>query len=378
MQPTPLTWIEIDRKALIWNAAQLRNHVGVGVKLCAVVKSNAYGHDQIICSKILEGAGGCDWLAVHSLSEARTIREAGVRLPLYIMGYVSFSELEEAFSLDVRMALYNLETAGLLQNIGKKIGKKMRVHLKVETGSHRQGVSEDELDAWISFFIKSQFVELEGLSTHFANIEDEQDRGYSIMQMERMKGFVERLQRADCPVPIVHQANSGATILYPEYYGNMVRTGIALYGLWPSESVQRLDGGQTELQPVLRWKTIVSSVKDVPEGSSIGYGCAYVTRRKTRLAILPVGYADGFDRKLFGRAYVLIHGQRAAVLGRVCMNIIMVDVTDIAEVQLEDEVVLIGRQGDLEISAEEFAAWAGTINYEVVARIREGIERRVA
>lgn len=377
VQPTPLTWIEIDQSALLWNAAQLRSHLDRGVKLCGVVKSNAYGHDQIICSRILEEEAACDWLGVHSLSEAEFLREAGIGLPVYVMGYVSFGELEKAFSLDVRMAIYNLETAEMLEKIGEKIGKKMRVHLKVETGSYRQGVCEDELDAWCDFFKKSRFVELDGASTHFANIEDEQDRSYSIAQMERMKSALRRLNRCGLSVSVVHQANSGAALLYPEYCGNMARSGIALYGLWPSESVRRLDCGRTELQPVMTWKSLVAQVKNVPEGSFIGYGGSYVAKRSTKLAIVPVGYADGYDRKLSNRGHVLIHGARAPVVGRVCMNIIMVDITDIAGVQLEDEVVLLGRQGKNVISADELAEWASTINYEVVSRIREGIQRKM-
>lgn len=354
---------------------QFRRLVGDEVILAPAVKANAYGHGLVEAAKIFL-ANGADWLCVNALYEAEVLREAGVQSPIYIFGYVELEELARAVELDCRLIVYNRETVAELGRIGKAV----KVHIKVETGNNRQGVLMEELVEFGRYIGGFANVELEGLTTHFANIEDTTDHSYAFKQLERFRQADKLLREAGMKVKLKHCANSAATILFQETHFEMVRTGLANYGMWPSNetyvSFLKSDS-ELALKPALSWKTKVAQIKKIPAGEYIGYGCTYRTSHETKLAILPVGYYDGYDRGVSGRAYVLIKGQRAPVRGRVCMNITMVDVTDIEGVKLEDEVVLIGRDGEEAISAELFAAWADTINYEVTTRINERIPRLV-
>lgn len=366
-----LTWVEVSGKALTDNIRQFRGLVGPNVLICPCVKANAYGHGLIETSKIFLQAGA-DWLGVNALYEAQELKDAGIKSPIYILGYVPLDSLEEA--MDFRLVVYDKETVDRLG----KIGKPVKVHLKVETGNNRQGILLNDLLDFAKNIQRHKNIELEGMATHFANIEDTTDHSYAELQLERFQKAIKILEDAGIQIPIKHCANSAATILFPKTHFQMVRTGIANYGMWPSNETyvsymqQRRDG--FELKPALTWKTRVAQIKKIPAGEYIGYGCTYKTTRGTRLAILPVGYYDGYDRGLNG-AHVLIRGRRAPVRGRVCMNITMVDVSDIPEARLEDEAVLIGCDGGEFISAEQFAAWAGTINYEITTRINERIPR---
>ncbi len=278
--------------------------------------------------------------------------------------------------LDCRLVVYNRETIDKLGEIGKQV----KVHLKLETGNNRQGVLARNLLEFAKHIKTFGNIELEGLATHFANIEDTTDHSYAEKQLARFSDAIKSLETIDIEIPIKHCANSAATILFKKTHFQMVRTGISNYGLWPSNetyvSYLKEVGDGFELKPAFTWKAKIAQIKEIPAGELIGYGCTYKTTHETRLAIIPIGYYDGYDRGVSG-AHVLIHGKRAPLRGRVCMNIIMVDVSDIPEAKLEDEVVLIGRDGEEEVSAEMFAGWAGTINYEIPTRVNERIPRKV-
>ena len=375
-----LTWVEISRDALAHNIVELKKKVGDSVVLCPCVKANAYGHGLVETSKVfLEN--GADWLSVNALYEAEILREAGITAPIYVMGYTLLDDLAKAWELDCRLVVYDRETVAKLGEIAGKFDKPMKLHLKVETGNNRQGVELKDIVEFAKSIGAASGLELEGIATHFANIEDTTDHSYAFEQVERFKKAKELLDEAGVQVSMIHCANSAATILYPETYLDMVRTGIAAYGMWPSPetrvSYQNLHKNGFELKPAFTWKSVVAQVKTVPKDSAIGYGCTCKTTRDTRMAIVPIGYYDGYDRRLSNNAHVLIRGQRAKILGRVCMNIIMVDVSDIPDVAVEDEVVLMGSQGGDCISAEQFADWIGTINYEVTTRVNERIPRVV-
>jgi len=365
------TWIEISREALSHNVKQFRDLVGPNVILSCCVKANAYGHGLVESAKVMLEAGA-DWLDVNALYEAEILRAAGIDTPIYVMGYVSLEELEKASDLDVRLVVYNRETIEKLEAIGKPV----KVHLKLETGNNRQGVREEDLPVFLDLFENTKLVQLEGVSTHFANIEDTLDHSFAMEQLARFKEMA-----AQFDVKIKHCANSAATMLFPKTYFNMVRVGIASYGLWPSNetrvAVEREVDFRIELKPVLTWKTMIAQVKDVPAGEYISYGCTAKMSRDSKIAVLPVGYYDGYDRGLSNQSYVLIDGQRAPLRGRVCMNMVMVDVTDIPGVKVEDEVVLLGSQGDENLSAEQMGSFIGTINYEISTRINERIPRIV-
>lgn len=380
------TWLEIDRDAHAHNIRFFRRLIGPSVELAAVVKSNGYGHGILPVARQAKRAGA-DSFCVHSLDEAAALRAAGFAQDILVMGHVPLARLEEAVEHDLRIALFNRETLARLSKITTALGRRARVHLKLETGTHRHGVDGEVLDAMIDDLRRTEWVDLEGAYTHFANIEDTTDHRFAHEQLLRFEASVETLRAAGFAVPIRHTACSAAALVFPETRFDMVRLGIAQYGLWPSketllsyrarglERSAEGDDPRAALRPALTWKTRVAQVKEVPTGAYVGYGCTYQTTRPTRLAVLPIGYADGFDRRLSGQAHVLVGGRRAPVRGRVCMNLTMVDVTDVPHVALEDEVVLLGRQGEQDITAEQLAAWIGTIHYEVLARISSSIPR---
>ena len=371
-QARPDVWCEVDASALEANVRLFRALVGPSVRLAPVVKANGYGHDLRIAARAFL-RGGADWLCVHSLAEGRALRAAGITAPVMVLGPVLLANLAEAAALDLRLVVYNLETVDRLAALGVKA----RLHVKIETGNHRQGIDAPAALALAERVARAPGLELEGVSSHFANIEDTTDHRFARAQLERFEAAVAALRGAGHPVPIRHIANSASTLLWPDQTFELVRPGVALYGLWPSGETRvaaALAQRAVELRPALTWKTRVAQVKPVPEGGYIGYGCTYMATYPTRLAILPVGYSDGYDRQLGNLAHVLVRGRRAPVRGRVCMNIIMVDVTH-APAELEDEVVLLGRQGDDAVSADQLAGWAGTISYEVVARIAGHVPR---
>lgn len=385
--PDLLSSVEISEKALIHNIRLIRSVVGKHVLIAPPVKGNAYGHG-IIESSTAFLDGGADWLCVNALFEARRLRNELPKnfrkTPLLIMGYVPLSDLKEAVRLGCRLTIYNKETIQALKKIAGNSRQKPIVHIKVETGNNRQGVAIDELVEFVKLCKKSG-LNVEGLSTHFANIEDIavsrafERNAYPMHQLENFRKALGLLKKEGIEIPLAHSANSAATLLFKETHFQLVRPGIASYGLWPSEEVKQVFEARYKgktLKPALSWYTRVAQIKKIPAGSFVGYGCTFQAKRPTTLAILPIGYYDSYTRSLSNKAFVIIKGKRAPVVGRVCMNIIMVDVTEIPGVKIEEKVTLLGG-GKNAITADEMAQWSGTINYEVTTRIHEGIPRIV-
>ena len=366
-----VTWAEISRSALTHNITTLRSVIGPDTLLGTVVKANAYGHGIVDVAKIFVNAGA-DWLIVHSIIEARLLREAGVSAPILVIGYVTIAQLPELVDLDCRIMIYDRARAEILQTIAREKNHIAKLHIKLETGINRQGLQPDETVALAKYIATQDNLELEGLYSHFADIEDTTDRSYSKRQLRIFDETYELLQQAGITVPIRHIANAAATMLFPETRYEMVRPGIACYGLWPSEVTKELAeqrGIDIKLREAFSWKAVIAQVKPVAKGEKIGYGCTYTTERDMMMAVIPVGYFEGFDRKLAETGYVLIHGKPCKLVGRVCMNNIMVDITDVDNVQPEDEVVFIGIQGDEQITGDMYANWASRINYEIPTRI---------
>jgi len=375
-----LSWVEISRQALTNNVRRFKARIGAGVKLAAVVKANAYGHGLVETSRVVLEAGA-DWLAINTVDEAALLRNEGFQAPMICLAYVPYSLLEEAVALDVRLTVYNRETIDRLGAIADRLKRVARLHIKVETGTNRQGVSGEDLPRLAQAVRRHSYLNLEGLSTHYANIEDVTEHGFAERQLSSFVEACSLLEDNGVSVPIRHTACTAAAILFPNTLFSLARVGIGLYGLWPSKEtkISALQAGVAlnALEPVLTWKTRIAQIKTVPSGSSIGYGCTDLATQDTRLAVLPVGYYEGYDRRLSSIGYVLIHGRRAPVRGRVCMNMIMVDVTNIPQAGLEDEVVLLGSQGSDSISAETVAGKIGSISYEVVSRINPQLPRIV-
>ncbi|MCK6510978.1 alanine racemase [Myxococcota bacterium] len=374
-----LTWIELSKGALEHNLGLFRESMAEGVRLLVPIKANAYGHGLAEMARVMPSCGA-DWLGVHSLQEAMIAQDAGATCPILVLGYVPFEGMEEVVRRGLRVMVTNWESAEALARIAEALDERVAVHLKIETGTNRQGLQGRDLLILARSIHTSKHLVLEGCYTHFANIEDTTDHSYAKMQLERFERGLEMLEKHGIRPQIRHAAASAASMLFRETHFEMIRPGISAYGLWPSREtyVSLLQEGRSSfpLRPVLSWKTVVTQVKEVVAGEYIGYGCTYRTTRGIRLAILPIGYYDGYDRGLSNVGYVLIRGQRAPVRGRICMNLTMVDVTDIGGVDLEDEVVLIGKQGEEEIKAESFASWFGTIHYEAVSRLPHHIRRR--
>jgi alanine racemase len=373
-----LNWVELDLAALRHNLAQFRGRIGDRVLLGAVVKSNAYGHGMLEIGRAALD-NGAQWLCVNSVEEGCTLRRAGISAPIIVLGYVPVGMLEEVVCHDLRMIVYRLETLAGLESAARAAGRPVKVHIKIETGTNRQGVHERDLPVFLERISQSPFLLLEGVSTHFANIEDTTDHRYAEGQLQcfiRLGGMAAQHAGAGF---LRHAACSAAALLFPETHFEMIRLGISLYGIWPSRetyvSCKEQGAPLLDLKPVLSWKTRIGQVKMVPEGEYIGYGCTFRTTRPTRIGVLPVGYFEGYDRRLSSLGYVLVRGKRAQVRGRVCMNMCMIDLTDIPGVQPEEEVVLLGSQGEETIGAEQLASWCGTIPYEILTGIQPGLPR---
>ncbi|HCR17378.1 MAG TPA: alanine racemase [Candidatus Latescibacteria bacterium] len=378
------SWCEIDIPALSSNVSVLRNRIGVGTQLGIVVKSDAYGHGMIPCARAFLSAGA-DWLIVNSVTEAVALREEFKTVPIYICGHVSPEQAPLVISSDSRVVLYDWDFAQALAKSATKVGKPARVHIKLETGMHRQGVEIPDAIDLAERIVELEGVSLEGLATHFADSDNTEDHSYSEQQTELLNRGVSELSARGIRIPVVHSANSAATILWSETHGHLVRVGISAYGLWPAagvrqESAHRFESDGTwepGLKPVLGWKARIAQVKEVAARRTLGYGRTHQADGAIKLAVIPIGYFEGYDRRLSNKAHVLVNGQRAPVRGRVCMNMITVEVTDIPCVEAGTVATLLGRDGDEEVSADQIASWIGTINYEVTTRIHPGQPRVV-
>ena len=369
------SWVEVSKKALIHNIGVFRKSVGKNVKIAAVVKANAYGHGLAEIIPVLKNK--VDVLAVDNIDEALIIRQIDHNATILILGYTTLANISLPIENDISFVVYNMET--LRKIVSLRMEKPAKIHLKIETGLNRQGIIKGDLYNFLKFIKKNgDVIYLEGVSTHFANIEDTLDPAFARKQLAEFKQAFKIIEKAGFKPPLVHSAASAGALLYPETHFSMVRVGFGIYGWWMSIETRVSILAQKRnivLKPVLTWKSIVAQIKQIDVGESVGYGQTWFAARKTKIAIIPVGYSDGYDRKLSNIGRVIIDGHYANVVGRVAMNMIMVDVTDIKNVKLEDEVALLGNMDGLKISADEIAKKIGTINYEVVSRINPLLPR---
>ncbi len=374
-----LSWIELSASALEQNIRSLSKLVK-GRPIAASVKSNAYGHGISQVATLLLPLREVWYLSVHSVEEARQCRFAGWNRAIMLLGPAAPSEVDAIIEYDLEPTIFDIETLDALGKLSKKHKRAIKTHLKLETGTNRQGITAKEIPAFVKLYKKyASLGGIYGASTHFANIEDTTNHAYAEHQLDQFKTLVNQLKKNGCSPKLLHTASSAAAILFEKTRFDLVRPGISVYGHWPSKETylsHKLMGGNNNLfTPLLTWKTRITQLKNVPAGEFVSYGCTYRTTTKTKLAVLPIGYYDGYSRALSNRGHVLVHGHRAPVRGRVCMNLMMVDVTHIPNVKLHDEVVVIGRQKDEVVSAEMVGDWAGTINYEVLGRLNSAIPR---
>jgi alanine racemase len=359
----PVTYCEIDLSAIHHNLTRIRQHIGPQVQMMVVVKANAYGHGAVrVAQTALEQ--GADRLAVNRLDEGIELRQAGINGPILVLGYTPPDHAPLAIAQHLTLTVTEIEQA---QALNAAAYQSCPMHLKVDTGMGRLGVLPDEALSFAQALQQLPMLHLEGVFTHFSVADSLQadDQAYTRQQLARFLEVLGALEAAGIRIPIRHAANSAATMYYPHSHLDMVRVGIITYGLAPDAA----NPPAFPLAPALSLKSQVGRVKTLPNGASISYGRTFITSQPTRVALIPVGYGDGYHRLLSNRGAVLIGGQRAPILGRVCMDQFTVDISAIEGVQVGDEVVLIGRQGQGYISAEEVAAWAQTINYEVTTSL---------
>jgi alanine racemase len=368
--PRP-TWVEVDLEAVACNVRQIKQIVGPEVEILAIVKANAYGHGALTVARtaLNNGASSC---GVAAVNEAVRLREGGVDTPILVLGYTPAWLAKDALLHDVTLTLYDADVARLFSQAATDLRRTARVHVKVDTGMGRLGLLPEQVVPFVEEIRDLPGLDLEGIFTHFS-VADDEDLTYTHWQLNRFRDVLDRLAEIGVNFRQVHCANSAATLRLPESHFNMVRLGLAMYGLHPSPHVSLPAG----FRPALVWKTTVAQVKTLQPGSYVSYGNTYRTEQEETIAVIPVGYADGFRRAPTRWRAVLVRGQRAPLVGRVCMDQTMIDVSHVPNVRVGDEVVLIGRQGEDEISAEEVADWLGTINYEVVSEILARVPRVV-
>jgi alanine racemase len=361
------TWAEVDLKAVEYNYKQVRRLVGKNTNIMIVVKANAYGHGIVEVSTVLERMG-VNYLGVATTDEAVRLREYGIKTPILVLGSVLPDEVRVLIENDITLTLCS---EGLLDSIKKEaaFGRKAKVHLKIDTGMGRIGIWHEEALDFIKNLSQEKSIVIEGIYTHFSTAgRDDFFTNYQIDAFEKLLG---RLDSFDVRVPLRHAANSIATVDFRRSHLNLVRPGLIVYGMYPKYTFPRL----IKLKPALSLKTKIVYIKDAPPGRSISYGRTHVTQKQTRIATLPIGYADGYARNLSNRAEVLVRGRRAKVIGKVTMDQTMIDVGHIKNAAVGDEVVLTGKQGREEIRTEKLARLAGTIAYEFVCGISSRVPR---
>jgi alanine racemase len=374
-RPDRPTWVEVDLAAIANNTRRVKELAGPATRVLASLKADAYGHGALRVARVAL-RNGAEWLGVATVSEARPLREAGVTAPILVFGYTPPWQAREAVRLDLRATVFDLASARALGQAASEQGRVSRVHIKVDTGMARLGLRAEDPAAIVAFaqeIAHTPGLLAEGVFTHFATADglDPFSREYAQRQLDRFEATLRALEAAGVRPPIVHAANSAATLTIPESRYDMVRPGVAIYGLPPSDEVPLPAG----FKPALAFKTLVAQVKTVPAGEGISYGATYITERPMRIATLPVGYADGFRRAPASWGEVLVRGRRAPIRGRVAMDQCMVDVTEIPGVEQGDEVTLIGRQGEDELTAQAVAMRLGTSAYEVVSALLARVPR---
>jgi len=360
-----LNWAEIDLATLTHNIKRLCQHLQAGTQLMGVVKKNAYGHGAVPVAKAAVAAGA-EWLGVHSLEEGLELRGAGITSPVLILGDTLRSQAAVIVEKKLTPTVAETELPLALDRAAQDLDTTIAVHVKVDTGLNRFGASIEDVVPLLHFISGLGRVRIGGLYTQFASA-DERERRTTETQLQR---FLEIA--ASLPEPrFLHAANSAATLRFPETHLNLVRVGIAMYGIYPSPATERT----VPLLPVLSLKSRVVRLHWIKPGEGVSYGLTWIAKKDALLALVPFGYGHGLPRLLSNRGQVLVHGQRVPIRGRVCMDQCVVDVTTVPEVKVGDEVVLLGRQGSEEINADEIANWADTISYEVLIRISPRLPR---
>ena len=366
-------WAEVDLDAIWENMVHMKENIAENTKILAVIKTDGYGHGGVPIAKMLEQLDFMFGYAAATYEEAHVLREAGVKKPILILGYTFPYCYEELIREEIRPAVYRRDTVEELATAAAKVGKKAKVHIKVDTGMGRIGITPDEEGLeFVRFLMEHPELEVEGIFTHFAK-SDEADKTSANHQLELFQNFIDKIQtELGITIPVKHCSNSAAILEMPQANMDMVRAGITTYGLYPSEEVSK------DIVPLRAAMSLYSHIvycKTIHAGQSVSYGGLFTATKDTRVATIPVGYGDGYPRSLSGKGYVLIHGKKAPILGRVCMDQFMVDISEIPEAMEGDKVTLLGMDGTERITAEELGELSGRFNYEFVCDLGKRIPR---
>ena len=366
-------WAEVDLDAIWENMVHMKENIAENTKILAVIKTDGYGHGGVPIAKMLEQLDFMFGYAAATYEEAHVLREAGVKKPILILGYTFPYCYEELIREEIRPAVYRRDTVEELATAAAKVGKKAKVHIKVDTGMGRIGITPDEEGLeFVRFLMEHPELEVEGIFTHFAK-SDETDKTSANHQLELFQNFIDKIQtELGITIPVKHCSNSAAILEMPQANMDMVRAGITTYGLYPSEEVSK------DIVPLRAAMSLYSHIvycKTIHAGQSVSYGGLFTATKDTRVATIPVGYGDGYPRSLSGKGYVLIHGKKAPILGRVCMDQFMVDISEIPEAMEGDKVTLLGMDGTERITAEELGELSCRFNYEFVCDLGKRIPR---
>lgn len=368
MKNSPLSYIELSKKNLIHNIKQFRNLAKKGTKFSVAIKGNAYGHGQNLVAKILEPY--VDYFQVDDIEELELLRRTSKK-KTFLFGYAQKTDLARVTKLNYILTIFSLEQLKELNKIAEKSKIKQEIHIPVDAFLGREGFLLKDLPKIFIEIKKCKNIKLTGIYAHFANIEDTNNFTHAKKQITIFKQAVNLAKKFGFKNLQTHISATSGLLVYEKNKGlnSIIRLGIGVYGLWPSEHIKFLYKNKMELRPVMAWKTKIAQLKILPAGSTIGYGLSYMTYEETKIAVIPQGYADGLGREFSNKGEVLIAGTRCKILGRVAMNMCVADVTYLPDVKIEDEVVILGRQGEEEITAEEMAKKIDTINYEITTRI---------
>ena len=365
-------YAKIDLDAVAWNMEQMKKNLKEGTEMVAVIKTDGYGHGAVQVASMLESYDYVWGYAVSSLDEAVVLRAAEIQKPILVLGCIFPDQYWEMLKYEIRMNVYTKEMAEAISALAVEKGEQAYVHIKLDTGMARLGFSAEESSIEeIKEIAELPNLVLEGVFTHFAKA-DEEDKTFTMMQLEKFEWMTQRLEEEGVTFPYVHASNSAGIIDVRRADYNLVRAGIAIYGLYPSEEV---DKEKVQLKPALSLKSHIAFVKDIPAGTPVSYGGDFVSEHQMRIATIPIGYGDGYPRSLSDTGYVLIRGKKAPIIGRICMDQFMVDVSDIPEVKFGDKVTLIGRDQEEYLPVEKLSELSGRFNYEFVCDLGKRIPR---
>lgn len=365
------TWAEVDLDAIAHNIKEIRKITNPNAKIMAVVKADAYGHGFLEVAKTLL-ENGADRLAVAVLQEGKQLRSRGVTVPILILGASGEETVEDLINFDITPSVFTYEFAKALSYETERKEKVTKIHIKIDTGMSRigflAGENNEEIVDEIIKISKLPYIEIEGIFSHFAT-SDEYDKSYTLLQYGRFMDVCNRLEEKGLNIPIKHICNSAAIMMYPEMHLDMVRPGVILYGMYPSDEV---DKSRLDLIPAMTLKSTITHIKEVEPGRGVSYGKEYITDKKTKIATVPIGYADGYLRKLAKHGKMIVDGVKVPIIGRICMDQCMIDVTNVHNIDKGDEVIIFGREG---VTVDDLAEWLETINYEVSCVIGKRIPR---